>query len=82
MIAITTFKTSSIHHDVLCVNYGPIESKIEDKAGCASGRGLLVTDKSLPWRVSSSQSDPRRKSSPSPARHPNMVTFDSTRTRW
>lgn len=36
MIAISTFKTSSTHHDVLCVNYGPIESKIEDKAGCAT----------------------------------------------
>lgn len=47
MIAIATFKTSSTHHNVLCVNYGPIESKIEDKAGCASGRVFEFSVRSL-----------------------------------
>lgn len=45
--SIATFKTSSTHHDVLCVNYGPIESKIEDKAGCASGRVFEFSVRSL-----------------------------------
>ena len=40
-----------MQHDDHFVNYGPIYSKTDDKAGYAMGRGYLVIDKSLPrWQ--------------------------------
>ena len=39
MVSITSFKSSSIQHDVNLVNDGPSLSKIDDKAGYALGCG-------------------------------------------
>ncbi len=45
-----TFKSSSIQYDVHLVNYGPVLSKIDDKAGYTLGHGYLIIDKSPPWQ--------------------------------
>ena len=50
MVSIASLKSSSIQHDVHLVNYGPILSQIDHKAGYALGRGYLVFDRSLPRR--------------------------------
>lgn len=47
MVSTTSFKSSSIQHDVHCVNYSPIQHDIDDKAGYALGRSYLVIDKLL-----------------------------------
>ena len=46
MVLISSFKSSSVQHDVNLVNYGPIYFKINDKATYALGRGYLVIDRS------------------------------------
>ena len=46
MVLISSFKSSSVQHDVNLVNYGPIYFKIDDKAGL--GRGYLLIDRLLP----------------------------------
>ena len=53
----SSLKSSSMQHDVHLVNYGPISSQIDHKAGYALGRGYLVIDRSLPrhcpvWELS------------------------------
>ena len=45
MVSVSSFKSSSIQHDVHFVNYGPVYFKIDDKAGYASGQGCLVIDR-------------------------------------
>ena len=45
MVSVASVKSSSIQHDVHLVNYGPIYSKIDNKAGYALGRGYLVIDR-------------------------------------
>ena len=52
MASVTSLKTSSIQHDVHFVNSGPIYFKIDNKAGCALGRGYLVFNRLLPQRAS------------------------------
>ena len=47
MVSVSSFKSSSIQHDVHFLNYGPIYFKIDNKAGYTLGRGFLVTDRSL-----------------------------------
>ena len=42
MVSVTSFKSSSIQHDVHFVHYGPIYFKIDDKAGYALGWDYLV----------------------------------------
>lgn len=50
-ISILSFESSSIQHDVHCVNYVPLLSKIKDKAGHALGCCYLMVDKAFPLRV-------------------------------
>ena len=50
MVLVASFKSSSIQNDVHFINYGPIYSKIDDKAEYALGRDYLVIDRLLPRR--------------------------------
>ena len=47
MVSITSFKSSSIQHDVHLVNYGPIYSQIDHKAGDALGRVVSTSALSM-----------------------------------
>lgn len=62
MFSITSFTSSSIQHDVYLVNYGSIESNVDDEPGCPFWMWLP-----LDWQVYvslDSQSNPNRKSFP------------------
>lgn len=52
MVSAANSKRPLIQHDAHFVNYVPIYSKIDNKAGHALGRGYLVINKSLPRRIS------------------------------
>ncbi len=39
LVSVASLKSSSIGHDVHFINYDPIKSKIDNKAGYALGRG-------------------------------------------
>lgn len=47
MVSLTSYKSLSIRHDFHFVNYDPIYSKKDIKAGYALGCGYLMTDKLL-----------------------------------
>ena len=57
MVSATSFKSSSIQHDVHCVNYSPIQRDIDDKAGKSLGRSYLMIDKLLSFIQSMVHSD-------------------------
>lgn len=66
MDSIAHFKCSSIRDDTHYVHYGAIKSKIDDKAGYASGCGYFMKDKLLPGQpVSVSRFHPRSSAAPS-----------------
>ena len=49
MVSVSSFKSSSIQHDVHFVDYGPSYFKIDDKVGRALGRGYLVIQTFGSW---------------------------------
>ena len=51
MVSFTSFKSSSIEHDVHFVNYGSMYLKIDNKSAYALGWGYLVTDMLLPLQA-------------------------------
>lgn len=57
MVSITSFKSPSIWHQVLFINYGSISRKIDDKAGEALGWGWFVVEGLLLFSVKSTPKD-------------------------
>ena len=92
MVSIFSFKSSSIQHDGHLVNYGPIQSKIDNKAAYDLGQGFGIDRLTMSCGVFFNEFTTRHSRSRLPVSyyvytmifisHPNMVTSGSKKCRW